>query len=85
MNKRPKVLILAIVTAIGTVLNTVLLIALLLRGAAPPHPDADVQHDAAATAAARAKLAAIVKYDQEHPMPKVVTDEEILKRSRLVP
>ncbi len=82
MNKRPKVLIFAIVAAIGTVLNTVLLIALLLRGAPSPHPDAG---GSLPTAAERARLAAIVKFDQEHPMPKVVTDEEILKRSRLAP
>jgi hypothetical protein len=56
MNKRPKVLIFAIVAAAGTVLNTLFLLVLLFRGGSSASPPASPQNDAAAQRAARAEV-----------------------------
>ena len=56
MNKWPKVLVFSMVGAGGTVLNTVLLLAVLFRGSPASSAGASVQNDPSAQSAARAAL-----------------------------
>jgi hypothetical protein len=56
MNKWPKVLIFSTIGAVGTVLNTVLLLAVLLRGSPASSAGATVQNNPSAQRAARAAL-----------------------------
>jgi len=53
VNKWPKVLIFSMLGAAGTVLNTVLLLALLFRGSPPSSTGASAQNDPSAQAVAR--------------------------------
>jgi hypothetical protein len=56
MTKWPKVLMFSMVGAVGTVLNTVLLLAVLFRVSPTTSAGASVQNDPSAQAAARAEL-----------------------------
>jgi hypothetical protein len=56
VNKWPKVLIFSTIGAVGTVLNTVLLLAVLLRGSPASSAGATVQNNPSAQKAARSAL-----------------------------